>query len=210
MKAKALQFEKAMSAALFVLLLSVAGMKNALAQNQVATLQHEGNITVFYGPDALSNAHAAAATNDTITLSSGNFNGCRFTKAVTIHGAGCTTDTVSGNTPTYVSASSIAKGDVTNPLIVEGIWFSSIQYGWNNYDCRNMCFNKCFIDVVSKYGNYAVIYNSQFNNCIIKSFDYQGSGLTIVNSVVNMVYYNHTNMNDQNIIYNSSIYRNYT
>lgn len=33
MKAKSLQFGKAMSAALFVLLLSVAGMKNALAQN---------------------------------------------------------------------------------------------------------------------------------------------------------------------------------
>ena len=33
MKAKALQFGKAMSAALFVLLLSVAGMKNAFAQN---------------------------------------------------------------------------------------------------------------------------------------------------------------------------------
>lgn len=33
MKAKALQFGKAMSAALFVLLLSVAGMKNVLAQN---------------------------------------------------------------------------------------------------------------------------------------------------------------------------------
>ena len=68
MRFNSLQFGKAMSAALFVLLLVAVGSKNALAQYQAATLQHEGNITVFYGPDALSNAHEAAATNDTITL----------------------------------------------------------------------------------------------------------------------------------------------
>ena len=45
MKLNTLQFGKAMSAALFVLLLSVAGMKNALAQNQVATMQHNDTIT---------------------------------------------------------------------------------------------------------------------------------------------------------------------
>ena len=172
MRLKSLQIGKAMSAALFVLLLSVAGLKNALAQNQAATLQHEGNISVFYGPDALSNAHEAAATNDTITLSSGYFNGCRFTKAITIHGAGCTVNTVSGTSPTKVSTSYIQKGDATIPLAFEGIWFSFIQYENAENNSRNICFNKCFIDEFKNSSYYTThrLLNSQFNNCIIFTF----------------------------------------
>ena len=205
MRAKALQFGKAISAALFVLLLVVVGSKNALAQYQAATLQHEGNITAFYGPDALANAHAAAAIGDTITLSSGNFNGCLFTKAITVHGAGCSGDTVSGTSPTKVSTSYIEKGDATIPLVIEGIWFSFIQYNNGANGSRNICFNKCFIDEF-KNNNYSIthkLFNSQFNNCIIKSFKYHGSGLTFVNSVVSMAYYDQLDMNYQNLIYNS-------
>ena len=54
MRFNSLQFGKAISAALFVLLLSLAGMTKAFAQTQVATLQHEGNISAFYGPSALA------------------------------------------------------------------------------------------------------------------------------------------------------------
>ncbi len=84
MKVRTLQFGKAMGAALFVLLLNVAGMKNALAQNQVAILQHNDTVTAFYGADAFLQANAAAADGDTITLSSGIFNGsnCYISKAI--------------------------------------------------------------------------------------------------------------------------------
>ena len=104
MRFNSLQFGKAISAALFVLLLSLAGMTKAFAQTQVATLQHEGNISAFYGPSALAVAHDAAIDGDTITLSSGNFNfqSCTITKAITLHGAGCVSDTL-GITPTTVS-----------------------------------------------------------------------------------------------------------
>ena len=73
---------------LFVLLLSVVGTKNTFAQNQVAILQHNDTLSAFYGPEALSAAHEASSDGDIITLSSGNFNGCTLSKAVTIHGAG--------------------------------------------------------------------------------------------------------------------------
>ena len=49
MKVRSLHFGKALSAALFVLLLSLAGMKNALAQNLVATLKHGDDISFYYG-----------------------------------------------------------------------------------------------------------------------------------------------------------------
>ena len=47
---------------LFVLLLSVVGMKNTFAQGQVAILQHNDTLSAFYGPTALSLAHAAGRT----------------------------------------------------------------------------------------------------------------------------------------------------
>ena len=71
MKTKSLQFGKAMSAALFVLLLVVVGMKNALAQTQVATLQHGEEISVFYGNNAFVQAHNVAVDGDIVTLDIG-------------------------------------------------------------------------------------------------------------------------------------------
>ena len=98
---------------LFVLLLSVAGMKNAFAQGQMAILQHNDTLCAFYGPDALSAAHTAASDGDTITLSSGNFNGCILSKAITIHGAGIYEDSESHLAPTHITSSlKINKNDL--------------------------------------------------------------------------------------------------
>ena len=95
MQTKSLQLKRALSAALFVLLLSVVGTKNALAQNQVATLRHEGTITgTYYGENALTSAYNAANNGDIITLSSGAFSCPDISKSVTIHGAGCVFDSV--------------------------------------------------------------------------------------------------------------------
>lgn len=54
----------------------------------MATLNHEGTISTFYGVNALRQAHAAAVSGDVITLSSGTFLSTDITKAVTIRGAG--------------------------------------------------------------------------------------------------------------------------
>ena len=90
MKVRSLHFGKAISAALFVLLLSVAGMKNALAQTLVATLKHGDNISFYYGANALVDAHEDAETGDIITLSSGTFTTPNwFSQAITWGGAGC-------------------------------------------------------------------------------------------------------------------------
>lgn len=123
MKTKSLQIGKAMSAALFVLLLSVAGMKNALAQTQVATLQHGDEMSAFYGMNALVEAHSAATDGDIITLSSGSFTKTNITKAITLHGAGCVPDTL-GIMPTIVSGNfDIDISNDSTYLIIEGICF---------------------------------------------------------------------------------------
>lgn len=128
MKVRSLQFGKAMSAALFVLLLSVAGMTNAFADDQIAVLQHEGITTAYYGANAFVEAHNAAETGDMITLSAGNFNTCEISKLITVHGAGVRQDTTVNDRTKSVFLGSFTfncPGNEMEHLIMEGIYFSA-------------------------------------------------------------------------------------
>lgn len=184
---------------LFVLLLSVVGMKNTIAQNQVAILQHNDTLSAFYGPDALSAAHTAASDGDIITLSSGNFNGCTLSKAVTIHGAGCVDDPESHLAPTRIPGTLyISKSDGTSPLTMEGIWFGTIY----RYTARNVRFIKCNINNTTYATSNSDFY---FVNCIIKEFSFNGNGLLIQNSVVRFTHYNQNDQSNMNIINNSVV-----
>lgn len=190
---------------LFVLLLSVVGTKNTFAQNQVAILQHNDTLSAFYGPEALSAAHEASSDGDIITLSSGNFNGCTLSKAITIHGAGCVDDPESHLAPTRIPGIlSISKPDGTSPLTMEGIWMGEIRYSCGSPYSQNVKFIKCNIDYLRPWSHY----NSNgfyFVNCIIKAFEFNGNGLLIQNSVVRFSWYNQTDQNNMNIINNSVV-----
>ena len=73
------------------------------AQNSlIAVLSHEGEVSTFYGITALREAHDAAENGDVITLSSGTFNSCDITKAVTIRGAGMEVNSETGALPTII------------------------------------------------------------------------------------------------------------
>lgn len=186
MKTKSLQIGKAMSAALFVLLLMVAGTKNVLAQTQVATLQHGDEMTAFYGMNALVEAHAAAVDGDIITLSSGTFTKTDITKTITLHGAGCTADTL-GNTPTIVAGSfSISGLSDSYYLDIEGISFGDITYYNTLYHVK---FRKCNVNTISNGGTYqsaATMKDVQFVNCLIGSAEIRSSNdnVSIINCVI--------------------------
>lgn len=185
MKAHALRIGKAISAALFVLLLSMVGLKNALAQNQVTTLQHEGNISAFYGINAFAEAHTAAIDGDTITLSSGNFNSCNITKAITLHGAGCVSDTL-GITPTTVLGNfylSIPNDSLS--LIVEGIYLNGTVSV--NTPLYNAAFLRCNISAIGSWDYNGEMHNVQFNNCLIESATVNSfnNNVVFLNCVVN-------------------------
>lgn len=205
MKTNYLQLRRAMGIAMLVMLLNVAGTKNTFAQNQVATLQHEGNISMFFGQDALSAAHGAAEDGDTITLSSGNFNGCTISKSITIHGAGCDEDTIAGLVPTTIT-SEIALYNIINtavPLTFEGLLCGNIRYGVSGSVCNNVIFKKCkVLKLCYDYHSYSVN-NLQLIRCIIKDFYFTGQSATIVNSVVKITAYNQNAVNNINSIYNS-------
>jgi hypothetical protein len=181
MKAKALQFGKAISAALFVLLLVVVGSKNALAQTQVATLQHGEDISVFYGQNAFVDAHNAAQTGDVITLSSGTFTPTNITKAITLRGAGCVIDTVTGIYPTIIPNS--FQMNVTNNdafLTIEGIYFSGTV---NRQTLNHPKFIKCNFENFSSNGGN--MQNAQISNCKFKYFEFGGTSNTmLINCVI--------------------------
>lgn len=197
MRITSLLTKRALSAALFVLLLSVAGTKNALAQNQVATLQHNDTITgVFYGQNAYSSAYNAAVNGDVITLSSGTFNAVSVYKSITIRGAGCVLDTVANVLPTIVPGNFNLDA---NNITFEGIWFTGTFYVYANY----LNFIKCNINGIGTSSNYRF---GQFNNCIISDYNlYRHHGTSIINSVVRFTSYNHNDIYNLTNIYNSVI-----
>ena len=96
-----------------------------MAQSSLlATLNHEGTISTFYGATALQKAHAAAVNGDVITLSSGTFLSVDITKAVTLRGAGMVLDAATQTEPTVLANDfkiTIAD-DVTERLTIEGVY----------------------------------------------------------------------------------------
>lgn len=214
MKSNTLQFGKAMSAALFGLLLVVAGMKNALAQNLVATLQHGDSISMFYGSNALSQAHSAAQTGDIITLSSGYFTGCTITKAITLRGAGCYMDTITGIGPTVLTGTTIADvSDEEQALTIEGIWMKYFNYehlinprfikcNFTDFSVRtqgsqmqNAQFVNCMVSLSNAglaYSNNANSNNTQFINCYVRlhpSNLVSGTNVSFMNSIVSFTFF---------------------
>lgn len=205
MKFNSLQFGKAMSAALFVLLLSMVGMKNAFAQNQVATLQHNDSIAgVFYGQNALVSAYNAAVAGDIITLSSGTFNGTDITKSISVRGAGCVFDTVTLVMPTIIPGGFYIS---TTNASFEGVSITGtgvVAQGGSH----DVSFVKCHLNKIGyAYPNNKTSWS--FVNCIIKDFDIYSSGqfrgMSIINSVVKFTHYYHTDNSNPTIIHNSII-----
>jgi len=169
MKLKALHLGKAISAALFVLLLSVAGMKNALAQTQVATLQHGETITAYYGSGALSSAYSAASDGDVITLSGGTFTGCNFDKSLTIRGAGAVADYETGTGPTIVTGDySIGYNYSITGIHFEGIYFTGSMQIQKQTDPT---FIRCNFTKITCGGNYTDNSGAHFINCVIKELE---------------------------------------
>jgi hypothetical protein len=165
---KSLHFGKALSAALLVILLAV-GTTKAFAQTQVATLQHGDDVSVFYGTNALVQAHDVASTGDIITLSSGEFKGTTITKAITLRGAGCFLDTITGISPTsirkgYDYSMKLDIADLSESFTMEGIMVDGdVQLS----NLHNAKFVKCGIHRIVATNQNADVQYVQFVDCII-------------------------------------------
>lgn len=171
----------------FALMLSVF----TFAQQQLAVLNHNNEITAYYGADAFINAYSSAEKGDIITLSSGVFNSTNITKAITIRGAGAWADTTGGATMIRNNISINIPEDSTYHLTMEGIYF------YNDIHCDlayNPQFIKCHFQWIGQAGCNSHMHNASFVNCILShwhsEYDSHGCsndkaiGTQFVNSVV--------------------------
>lgn len=154
----------------------------------MATLNHEGTISTFYGTVALRQAHAAAASGDVITLSSGTFLSTDITKAVTIRGAGMDV------TKAYdiVSEPTVLGGDFnikipaedTGRLTLEGIYHNGDIY-FSGGQIKNALFLKSRFKNI--YGSSSCkVQDLTVLNCRISDNIYlnDGNSAQFLNSVV--------------------------
>ena len=173
------------------ILLSVMLMLSAVtfAQQQLATLNHNNDITVYYGADALVSAHNAAETGDIITLSSGVFNATNISKAVTIRGAGAWADTTGGNTVIRNSFSINVAWNEINHLTLEGVFVIN-NVGLDR--AFNPQFIKCYFQWIGVSTCNPNLNNASFVNCILAHwncyvscyYSAYASGTQFTNSIV--------------------------
>lgn len=178
---KFLFFERLKRAALFVLLVCVAGTAKSLAQTQVATLQHGEETTAFYGINAFVQAHEAAESGDIITLSSGNFVPTDITKGITLRGAGVAVDTLASTLPTVIGGEfTFAMEEESDLLSIEGILFTNtVHYGY----AETPVFTRCNFTSISPGSGWML--NAQFINCYIGEIHHQNAYSTqFINCVV--------------------------
>ncbi len=202
---------------LSLLLLLVSTGATFAQSSLLATLSHEGEITVFYGADALKDAHAAAQHGDAITLSSGSFNAVNITKAITLRGAGCEQDTVRNILPTIIEGDfNITIGeDIPQKLTIEGIhsdYRIEIRKGLNNATFVKNYFNLILYATSEKFKNnsyiqcrfdgfagnkYVVESTFNFINCIFNDgFNNNEVSSTFTNCIIFSTTVTNTNFNN--------------
>ena len=156
----------------------------SFSQTTTAVLVHNDSVQVFYGTNALVNAHAAAVAGDVITLSSGTFTGLTITKPITLRGAGMKADTGGIVQPTII-ATDITLSISNNTqyhFTMEGIRNNSFLKYQN---VTNPQFIKCMLNYVT-YNTYSngSMSNAVFVNCIIGTF-YDYNNIATNNSFYN-------------------------
>ena len=151
-----------------VMLLSLSAASVFAQSSLIATLSHEGEITAFYGADALKEAHEAAAHGDAITLSSGAFHATDITKAITLCGAGMQMDTVNNVLPTIISGGFTIQiaNDVTEKLTLEGCYYNGTITLKDSLKAPRFVKNR-FARITTVDSNDGCIVNGYFLHCKI-------------------------------------------
>lgn len=182
----------AMKKLLSFFLVLVCAMSSFAQTSMMATLNHEGTISTFYGTLALRQAHAAAVSGDVITLSSGTFLSTDITKAVTIRGAGMEVtkayDIV--NEPTVLTGDFKIKipAEDTGRLTLEGIFHNETIYFCDGQIKNSLFLKSRFKNVTPQNTFYpSKVQDLTVLNCRITDHIYVGDGNSaqFLNSVVN-------------------------
>lgn len=189
---------------LFLSIIALGCTVVAGAQNEVATaiLQHGDEMSYFFGIDALSDAHAAAADGDVITLSSGSFYRVQITKAISIYGAGYEEDATTGTEITKIvkkgySAFAIGvENETLSNVHIEGVYIDGTLYvAGNDYGnawgpVENFSISKCYINGHIRVLNN--IKNVSITKCVVNGEVSGGKTIYADNLLVANSYINST------------------
>lgn len=159
--------------------LMLCAMMNA--QQQIATLVHDGNIRVFYGENAFINANKAAVSGDAISLSAGNFNSADIKKNLTIRGAGCTSQSTGTHFVNDIHIK-IPQSDTVSHLSIEGIEFRGSFYV--DSMLRSPTIMKCYIERMY----FKKSFNGMVISSIVASYDSDINFIytTFINSIIDI------------------------
>lgn len=159
---------------LFVSLVALVMATMSYAQsNLVATLSHDGEVSVFHGINSLQQAMAAADHGDIITLASGRYNSTNITKAITLRGAGIETDdTSTGAARTEIVGNFTINIPSTDKcLTIEGIYHNGTMNFYNHEVLNNAMLQKCqFMNVGYDYPDTKTINSLTFIHCKITGY----------------------------------------
>ena len=172
-------------------------MGTLFAQNEMAILNHNGNLQAFYGTSALNVAIDSAVAGDVITVSSGTFPIYSIKSGITVNGNGFEEDLVAGGIMptilTYAGSGYSTYIAINDSAVVSGLKFnhqtrvfgSNVQiskcyfYDLVNGGSDHTTLVNCFFDRLSNCGSDWVITNS-----IVAIFASGGTRLQVHNSLV--------------------------
>lgn len=157
----------------------------------VATLSSGGNLTPYYGKDALKDAYNDAKEGDIITLSSGTFTSVAMNKNITIRGVGAWPDASTDNVLTCIDGTANYNlKDNDFELKVEGVrflcrvvvesslnvtkqcTFSKVYFSTQSYDYSLSIPEKVYakLDNCVTVGHLS-IYGGTCTNCVLSGVD---------------------------------------
>ena len=174
-----------------VMLLSTSAASLFAQSSLIATLSHDGEVTVFYGADALKESYAKAVGGDIITLSSGSFNAINIEKAITLRGVGMAMDTVNKIMPTILNGDfSISETDSIHNLTLEGLYHNHTMGCSGTIESAQ--FIRCRFNTIT--GPYSSkLSNCSFLNCrISQEFLCIGYGNMFYNSIIEDIVFDST------------------
>ena len=180
----------------------VAATATFAQSSLVATLSHQGEVSVFHGANSLRQAMDAADHGDIITLASGRYNATDITKAITLRGAGMEEDAITGTFGTQIIGDfNISITDETSEhLIIEGIYHGSIItiYGaLNNAMFQKSRFNRivrgssCIVNSLTLIHcriDYQLYLPSATSAtlicCVLKNINHDGGNMEFTNCII--------------------------
>ena len=159
------------------LVLAVMGFTAAMADDAttlVATLNHGGALTAYYGKGALVDAYKAASNGDVITLSAGTFTATNIVKEITVRGAGMLPEANTNNGSTLLEGNfNITLSTQNLNPVFEGLVFTSSTVTVNSNGEGAATFNKIYLHVLTATQKAAL----RLNNCVV------GSSLTLYGGI---------------------------